>query len=56
MDVYSVDIIGISEYDVDETVEAAFDKESLYYLNKIITFCREHQLKLVLMKTPAVNA
>lgn len=57
VDVYSVDIIGISEYDVDETVEAAaFDKESLYYLNKIITFCREHQLKLVLMKTPAVNA
>lgn len=57
MDVYSIDIIGISEYDVDETVEvAAFGKESLYYLNKMITFCREHQLKLVLMKTPAVDA
>ena len=56
IDSYPVDIIGISEYDVDKNIEAAvFDRESLYYLNKMINFCKERHLKLVLMKTPAVN-
>ena len=39
---------------LDETAApATFEKESLYYLNKLIEFCDKNDIKLVLCKTPS---
>lgn len=48
--------MAVSDYYVDESVEATeLDKESLYYLEKMIKYCEDNNLKLVLMKTPAIS-
>lgn len=48
--------IAVPEYYVkDETSIAALNKESLYYLKKIIDFCNENNLNLVLVKTPGIG-
>lgn len=49
--------IAVPDYYIDETVEKeALDKESLYYLKKMIQYCNQNQLELILIKTPAVSA
>jgi len=51
------DQIALSDYYVDENVEeSALDKEALYYLKKMIKYCDDNELKLVLIKTPAIGA
>lgn len=46
--------ISIPDYTVNENAGMTeFNEEALFYLKKITDFCDEHELKLVLMKTPS---
>lgn len=50
---YSYSDLGVLAYYPDYgTDEMELKTESLYYLKKMIDFCREHDIKLVLIKTP----
>ena len=42
-------------YADSEAQETELNKESLYYLKKMMDYCTEHDLKLVLMKTPGIS-
>ena len=51
------DEFPISKYYTDDSVkDTKLNEESLYYLKKMIEYCKDHQLKLVLMKTPGFSA
>lgn len=57
LDKYQYDEIEVPEYFADADIEAAeLDQESLYYLKKIIEYSEENHLKLVIMKTPGLDA
>ncbi len=46
----------ISSYILDQEAEPAkFHQESLQYLEKIVNFCKEKGIRLILMKTPNIN-
>lgn len=56
IDNFSPEEIAVSDYYTDESAgESNLDKESLYYLKKLIDFCNQKELKLVLIKTPAIG-
>ena len=40
----------------DDITEAVLDANGLYYLEKIIDFCREKDIRLVLLKTPMADS
>lgn len=44
-----------SYYADNETQDTKFNNESLYYLKKMMEYCSEHNLELVLMKTPGIG-
>ena len=53
IDSYSYDEIGIPTYISDENEgEFEFKNEPLLYLKQMIDFCKEHNIELILMKTP----
>lgn len=49
-------IVTPDYYIMSEAGSAELNEESLYYLNEMVSFCKNNNLKLVLMKTPAVGA
>ena len=52
-DKYEYSELEVPDYTADpEKEEAHFDKEALVYFKKIIDFCMEKDLKLVIIKTP----
>lgn len=53
----SYESIEIPEYYVDEMAEErVLNSESLFYAENIIDFCEEHDIKLVLIKTPVISS
>ncbi len=52
-EVYSYDELAIPEYIPDPSVSnEIFENEALFYFKKIIDFCNDHNLKLIIIKTP----
>lgn len=48
--------LRVPSYYADNEINGTeFDKESLYYLKKMMDYCTEHNLKLILMKTPSIG-
>ena len=53
MDGRDYDTIAVPEFYVDEQAKAQTpNEEGLYYINKIIDFCDEHDIKLIWVRTP----
>lgn len=49
--------ISVPCYILDENAgESTFNLESLFYLKRMIAFCSEHNVKLVLIKTPVIGS
>ncbi len=56
LDKQTYDNIVVPEYFIDDSAdEPQLDESALYYLNRMMTFCNEHGLNLILMKTPAMT-
>ena len=52
-DNHDYDELDVPAYYVDdEATEKQMNESSLYYLRKLIFFCKEHNIKLVMTKTP----
>ncbi len=57
MDAGNYDTLAVPAYLADGTAEPSqFHKESLWYLKKMIDFCSEKGIRLVLMKTPVISS
>ena len=53
-DMYSIEEISVPTQMLNENADPSeFEKESLFYLNKLIDFCDQEDIKLVLCKTPS---
>ena len=56
IDTANYDTIPVPIFYADETAKIQTPKEeALYYMNRIIDFCDDHSLKLIWIRTPALN-
>lgn len=54
-DARTYDKLSVPNYYISDPVtEEELDESALYYLKKLITFCKDHDINLVLIKTPDI--
>ena len=50
------DKLAVPDYYISDPItERTLDESALYFLKKLITFCKEHNINLILIKTPVVD-